>query len=213
VRPDGQKIAVVGSGVAGIVSAHLLSRRHQVTLFEQEARMGGHTSTVELPDGPDRGLAVDTGFIVCNDRTYPLFHKFLAELGVAVRASDMSFGYLDEASGFHYAGTDLNGLFAQRSNLLRPKFWRLMKEVGRFHKAGARSLAADDAKGMSFGQWLRREGFAGDAVDHYIVPMGAAIWSAPFSQILAFPASTYLRFFSNHGLLSSRLPAFCQLNN
>lgn len=202
MRPDGQKIAVVGSGVAGIVSAHLLSRRHQVTLFEQEARMGGHTSTVELPDGPDRGLAVDTGFIVCNDRTYPLFHKFLAELGVAVRASDMSFGYLDEASGFHYAGTDLNGLFAQRSNLLRPKFWRLMKEVGRFHKAGARSLAADDAKGMSFGQWLRREGFAGDAVDHYVVPMGAAIWSAPFSQILAFPASTYLRFFSNHGLLS-----------
>jgi len=202
MRLDGQRIAVVGSGVAGIVSAHLLSRRHQVTLFEQSLRLGGHTSTVELPSGPDRGLPVDTGFIVCNDRTYPLFHKFLAELGVAVRPSDMSFAYLDEASGFYYAGTNLNGLFAQRSNLFKPRFWRLMKEVNRFHKVGARSLAAGNAEGMSFGQWLRREGFAGDPVDHYIVPMGAAIWSAPFSQILAFPAATYLRFFSNHGLLS-----------
>jgi predicted NAD/FAD-binding protein len=166
--------------------------------------LGGHTSTVELPSGPDRGLPVDTGFIVCNDRTYPLFHKFLQELGVAVRASDMSFGYMDEASGFHYAGTDLNGLFAQRSNFFKPRFWRLMKEVNRFHRTGAASIKDGSAEGLSFGQWLRREGFAGDAVEHYIVPMGAAIWSAPFSQILAFPAGTYLRFFGNHGLLSVR---------
>ena len=204
MRPRGQRIAVVGAGVAGIVSAYLLSRRHQVTLFEADTRLGGHTSTVELPDGPDRGLAVDTGFIVCNDRSYPLFHKFLAQLGVAVRPADMSFGYVDEASGFNYAGTGLNGLFAQRRNLLRPAFWRLMQEVARFHKAGALSLQQGTAVGLSFGQWLSREGFAGAAVDHYIVPMGAAIWSAPFSQILAFPAATYLRFFSNHGLLSVR---------
>ncbi len=199
---DGQRIAVLGGGVAGVVSAWLLSRRHQVTLFEKDARLGGHTSTVVLDAGPDAGLAVDTGFIVCNDRTYPLFHRFLAELGVPVRSADMSFGFYDTLSGLQYAGTDLNGLFAQRRNLLSPAFWGLVKEVGRFHKAGARALEQGTAAGLSFGAWLEREGFRGAAVEQYIVPMGAAIWSAPFSGILSFPAETYLRFFRNHGLLS-----------
>lgn len=199
---DGQRIAVVGGGVAGVVSAWLLSRRHQVVLFEKEGRLGGHTSTVVLEQGPDQGLPVDTGFIVCNDRTYPLFHRFLAQLGVPVRRADMSFGFHDSLGGLQYAGTGLNGIFAQRRNLVRPSFWRMLKEVRRFHRAGAASLRRGDAAGLSFGAWLGREGFAGDAVDFYIVPMGAAIWSAPFSGILGFPAETYLRFFDNHGLLS-----------
>lgn len=199
---DGQRIAVIGGGVAGVVSAWLLSRRHAVTLFEKEPRLGGHTSTVVLEDGPHAGLAVDTGFIVCNDRTYPLFHSFLKQLGVGVRSADMSFGFYDTQSGLQYAGTDLNGLFAQRRNLLRPGYWRMMAEVSRFHRTGARSLAAGDAQGLSFGAWLQREGFQGEAVQQYIVPMGAAIWSAPFQGILSFPAETYLRFFANHGLLS-----------
>jgi predicted NAD/FAD-binding protein len=197
-----QRVAVVGSGVAGIVSAWLISRRHDVVLFERERRLGGHTSTVVLEQGPDAGLGIDTGFIVCNDRTYPRFHRLLAELGVGVRPSDMSFGYLDEASGFCWAGTGLNGLFAQRRNLLRPGYWRLLAQARRFHQAGARALRDGGAAGLSFGQWLEREGLRGPVVDHYIVPMGAAIWSAPFSGILAFPAETYLRFFHNHGLLS-----------
>jgi uncharacterized protein len=203
MRPlDGQRIAVIGGGVAGVVSAWLLSRRHRVTLFEKEPRLGGHTSTVVLEQGADQGLPVDTGFIVCNDRSYPLFHRFLSQLGVAVRKADMSFGFHDTLSGLQYAGTDLGGLFAQRRNLLRPAFWRLIKDVRRFHQAGARSLAAGDAQGLSFGDWLSREGFRGPAMEQYIVPMGAAIWSAPFQGILSFPAEAYLRFFSNHGLLS-----------
>jgi len=194
-------LAVVGAGVAGMVSAHLLSRRHHVTLFEQDGRLGGHTNTVVLDKGPDAGLAVDTGFIVCNDRTYPLFHRFLDALKVPVRSADMSFGYRDEASGFCWAGTDLNGLFAQRSNLLSPAFWSLLRQARRFHRAGNRSVEEGDAKGLALGQWLEREGLRGAVVEHYIVPMGAAIWSAPFEQILAFPAASYLDFFRNHGLL------------
>ena len=198
----GQKIAVVGGGVAGLVSAWLLSRQHAVTLFEKNAHVGGHTNTIVVPEGPDAGLAVDTGFIVCNDRTYPNFHRFLDQLGVGVRRADMSFGYHDEGSGLQYAGTDFNGLFAQRANLLRPSYWKLLAEILRFNREGARALEDGSAEGHSLGQWLEALGFMGLALQHYIVPMGAAIWSAPHDKILQFPAETYLRFFSNHGLLT-----------
>lgn len=194
-------LAVVGAGVAGMVSARLLARRHSVTLFEAESRLGGHTNTVVLDSGPDAGVAVDTGFIVCNDRTYPLFHRFLAGLGVPLRSTDMSFGYRDERSGFCWAGTDLNGLFAQRRNLISPSFWGLLRDARRFHRAGKWTVEHGGAQDLSLGQWLEREGLRGAVVEHYIVPMGAAIWSAPYAQILAFPAGSYLRFFSNHGLL------------
>ncbi|MGH7442499.1 MAG: NAD(P)-binding protein, partial [bacterium] len=199
---EGLNIAVVGAGVSGIVSSHLLSRRHKVTVFEQDGRLGGHTSTVVLDRGPDQGLAVDTGFIVLNDRTYPLFHRFLDELEVPVRNADMSFGYLDEASGFCWAGTNLNGLFAQRRNLLSPRFWGLLAQARSFHRVGAEALAGGTAASLSLGQWLQKEGFRGPVLERYIAPMGAAIWSAPYRQILEFPAETYLRFFNNHGLLS-----------
>jgi cyclopropane-fatty-acyl-phospholipid synthase len=198
----GRKIAVVGGGVAGMVSAWLLSRKHTVTLFEKNAYVGGHTNTVTLEDGPDAGLAVDTGFIVCNDRTYPNFHRFLGQLGVSVRNADMSFGYYDEVSGLQYAGTSFNGLFAQRRRLVEPRFLGMLTELSRFHRAGARALADGSAEGRSLGTWLENEGFRGWVLEHYIVPMGAAIWSAPFEKILSFPAQTYLRFFSNHGLLT-----------
>lgn len=200
--PLKRKIAVVGGGVAGLVSAWLLSRKHTVTLFEKNAYVGGHTNTLTVGDGPDAGLAVDTGFIVCNDRTYPNFHRFLKELGVGVRAADMSFGFHDEASGLQYAGTDFNGLFAQRRNLLDPRYWRMLKELLRFNRIGARSLQDGSAEGLTLGAWLSKNGFQGWVLDHYIIPMGAAIWSAPFEQMLSFPAHTYLRFFSNHGLLT-----------
>lgn len=196
-------LAVVGAGVSGMVSAHLLSRRHSVTLFEQEPRLGGHTNTVVLDRdrGADSGLAVDTGFIVCNDRTYPLFHRFLEGLKVPVRPADMSFGYWDEASGFCWAGTGLNGLFAQRRHLCSPAFWKLLGEARRFHRAGAWCVETGGAGNLSLSQWLEQEGLRGPVVEHYIVPMGAAIWSAPYARILDFPAAAYLRFFKNHGLL------------
>ncbi len=172
-----------------------------MTLFEQDGRLGGHTHTVVLDQGPDRGLGVDTGFIVLNDRNYPLLHRFLDELGVSTRDTDMSFGYLDEASGFCWAGTGLNGLFAQRKNLLSPGFWNLLGRARRFHKAGNEALDSGTARGLSLGAWLKREGLEGPVAEHYIVPMGAAIWSAPHAGILDFPAESYLGFFRNHGLL------------
>ncbi len=197
-----RRIAVVGGGVAGLVSAWLLSRKHAVTLFEKNAYVGGHTNTITVEEGPDAGLGVDTGFIVCNDRTYPNFHRFLAQLGVGVRPADMSFGYHDEDGGLQYAGTDLNGLFAQRRTLFSPAYLGLLKELRRFNRTGARALSEGSADGLSLGDWLSRNGFRGWVLQHYIIPMGAAIWSAPFDKMLQFPAQTYLRFFSNHGLLT-----------
>ena len=125
---DKKKIAVVGSGVAGIVSAYLLQEKYQITLFEQNDYLGGHTNTVEITAGSDAGLAIDTGFIVLNDATYPLFQKFLARLDVPTRVSEMSFGFQCLQSGLVYAGNDLNGLFAQRKNLLNPIFYRFLCE-------------------------------------------------------------------------------------
>src|SRR6056300_1016469 len=136
----GQKIAVIGGGVAGIVSAYLLQKRHDVTLFEQNDYLGGHTHTIEIKEGPDAGAAVDTGFIVLNDATYPLFRKFLSQLDVEARVSDMSFGFQCHQSGLVYAGTDLNGLFAQRRNLVKPNFYRFLMEIGRFCKQAQKDL-------------------------------------------------------------------------
>ncbi len=200
----GQKIAVVGGGVAGIVAAHLLQRRHEVTLFEQKDYLGGHTHTVEIVTGPDAGLAVDTGFIVLNDATYPLFQRFLADLEVATRPSEMSFGLHCRQTGLLYAGTDLRGLFAQRSNLFRPTFHRFLAEIARFCKEACIDLDQGSAAGMTLGRYLEAGRFSAYMIDNYLVPMAAAIWSTPTAQIADFPAEPFLRFFRNHGLLSLR---------
>ena len=157
IPPQGQKIAVIGGGVAGIVAAHLLQKRHDVTLFEQNDYLGGHTHTIEIKEGPDAGLAVDTGFIVLNDATYPLFRKFLAQLGVEARVSEMSFGFQCQQTGLVYAGTDFNGLFAQRRNLVSPAFyafcWRLCDSTNRLRKISTR---ATSPRSLSASIW--REG-------------------------------------------------------
>lgn len=200
----GQKIAIVGGGVAGIVAAYLLDQHHQVTLFEQNDYLGGHTHTIEVPDGPDAGVAVDTGFIVLNDATYPLFLKFLAQLGVKTRVSDMSFGFQCHQSGLVYAGTDLNGLFAQRSNLVKPVFYRFLLEIVRFCKQACADLERGDVPRVTLGEYLESGGYSPYMVDNYLVPMAAAIWSTPALQIHDFPAGPFLHFFRNHGLLSLR---------
>jgi predicted NAD/FAD-binding protein len=197
------KVAVVGGGVAGLVSAHELAKSGwDVTLFEKERRVGGHTHTVEVEDGPDAGTPVDTGFIVCNDRTYPGFHRFLAELGVPWRWADMSFGCWDEASGLQYAGTTLSGVFAQRRNLLSPAFWRLLAGIGRFGRGAAAELGGEAMGRETLRAFLARHAVPDAVRDLYIVPMGAAIWSASAAEMLDFPALTYARFFHNHGLLT-----------
>lgn len=200
--PETEKIAVIGGGVAGIVSAYLLQQKHQVTLFEQNDYLGGHTNTVEIKDGSDAGLAVDTGFIVLNNQTYPLFHQFLARLGVTTRASDMSFGFQCHRTGLVYSGNTLNGLFAQRRNLISPNFFRFLLEIGRFSKQARIDLTAGTIPPVTLGDYLQRGGFSPYMIDNYLLPMAAAIWSTPTLRAADFPAKAFLRFFSNHGLLT-----------
>lgn len=197
-----QQIAVIGGGVAGIVSAYLLQQHHRVTLLERNAYLGGHTNTIVIPDGPDAGLAVDTGFIVLNDRTYPLFQTFLARLGVATRKAEMSFGFQCRQTGLVYAGTSLGGLFAQRRNLVSPGFYRLLREIARFGRQARQDLAEQRVPAVTLGEYLRQGQFSAAMVENYLLPMAAAIWSTPALQVGDFPAEAFLRFFSNHGLLS-----------
>ncbi|MDF1554728.1 MAG: FAD-dependent oxidoreductase [Deferrisomatales bacterium] len=196
------RVAVVGAGVAGVTAAHLLQRRHQMTLYEKNDYVGGHTHTIEVPDGPDRGLPVDTGFIVLNDRTYPLLHRLLAQLGVDVRDTEMSFSFQSGATGLEYACTGLNQLFAQRRNLVRPAHWRLLFEVARFCRTARADLAENRLGRATLHEYLARGRYHRDMVDHYLVPMASAIWSTPPGQVTSFPAEPFLRFFDNHGLLS-----------
>jgi predicted NAD/FAD-binding protein len=190
--------AVVGGGVAGIVAAYLLQHRYDVELWESEARLGGHTNTFEVRSGEDAGLCVDTGFIVFNGETYPLFQRFLTELQVAKQLSDMSFGYFCQRTGWGYGGHDLNTFFGQRDKLLNPDFWRFAADLARFNLTSLRRLGRGDIQG-SLRDYLRS--YTRTFVRHYILPIGSAIWSAPLERILDFPARTFLRFFANHGLL------------
>lgn len=186
-----------------MTAAYTLAERHDVTLFEAASRLGGHTNTVDVRLHGET-LAVDTGFIVFNERTYPNFCRLLRELGVDSQPSDMSFSVRSEASGWEYCGSSLNGLFAQRRNLLRPAFYRMLREILRFNRAAMQLLILDDASGPSLGEFLHAERFGSEFTDNYLLPMGAAIWSAPPGRMLDFPASSFARFFANHGLLSLR---------
>ena len=198
-----QSIAVIGGGVAGIVAAWLLQRRHRVTLIEAAPRLGGHTHTVIIPDGPDAGTPVDTGFIVHNDRTYPHFREFLKQLGVDSAATDMSFGYWDGA-GDYWAGTDLRGLFARPGSWISPAHWRFLWGVTAFGKITRERLKEGSLRGLTLAQHLAREHFPASVIERYVVPMGAAIWSAADDEMLDFPAESFARFYENHGLLDLR---------
>lgn len=204
------QVAVIGGGVAGVVAAYLLQRRYRVDLYEAESRLGGHTNTFVVADGEDEGTCVDTGFIVFNGETYPLFQRFLAELGVARQLSDMSFGYLCERTGWAYGGHDLNTFFARRRALFNPDFWRFALDIARFNHISLWRLANGGIQG-TLAEYLR--GYTGSFLRHYILPLGAAIWSAPLDEILRFPAQTYVRFFANHGLLRlTRRPEWFTVN-
>lgn len=196
------RVAVIGSGVAGLTASWLLQKRHDVVLFEKNDKLGGHTNTIVVPDGPDAGTPIDTGFIVMNDKNYPLLHKLLDQLGVAWRWSDMSFGFCCRETGLHYAGTGFNGLFAQRRNLVSPAFWSLLNELRRFCRVAREDLQAGRLGTETLEQFLARHRIGEAAVRNYIVPMGAAIWSATHRDMLGFPALTLIRFWDNHGLLS-----------
>lgn len=192
------RIAVVGSGISGLAAAWMLAERHAVTLFEAAARPGGHSNTVEVTiDGVSHG--VDTGFLVYNERTYPNLTALFRQLGVPTAASDMSFSLSLETPHIEWAGTSLDTLFAQRRNLLRPAFLRMLRDILRFNRAASDDAAASADE--SIGAWLARGGYSAEFRDWYLLPMAAAIWSCPTRTMLEYPFASFARFFRNHGLL------------
>lgn len=202
-----KKIAIIGSGISGLTAGFLLHRQHEITLFEAAPVLGGHTATVDVTqDG--RNYAVDTGFIVFNDRTYPNFLKLLARIGVASQPAEMSFS-VKSPEGLEYNGHNLDTLFAQRRNLLSPSFYRFVAEILRFNRQARAWLAGQkpaepisaDSPELTLGAFLQAGGFSDYFARHYILPMGAAIWSSTLADMRAFPLGFFLRFFQNHGLL------------
>lgn len=194
------KIAIVGTGISGMVAAHLLHRDHDVTVFEEAHYVGGHSNTVDVTvDG--QTYAIDTGFIVFNDWTYPNFMALLNRLGVESQPSDMSFSVKCERTGLEYNGTTLNALFAQRRNLFRPSFHRMVLDILRFNREALELLDREE-DGLTLGSYLSANGYSDAFVQYYVLPMGAAIWSAGAESMRSFPARFFVRFFHRHGMLS-----------
>jgi uncharacterized protein len=196
------KVAIIGSGISGLSCAHYLSTDHEVHVFEANRRIGGHTATVDVQLGTRR-YAIDTGFIVFNDWTYPNFIALMNELGVASKATEMGFSVRDPQSGLEYSGTNLDTLFAQRRNVFSLAFIGMIRDILRFNREAVEDLEAgsiDDEQ--TLGTYLARNGYGEKFIRHYLAAMGSAIWSADCATILEFPVSFFVRFFKNHGLLS-----------
>jgi uncharacterized protein len=196
------RIAIIGAGVSGLVTAHLLGREHDVTVFEAAGYAGGHTNTVRV-DTPYATHEVDTGFIVFNDRNYPNFERLLERLGVASQPSTMTFSVSDGRGDFEYNGSSPNGLFAKRAHLVTPWFHRMIADMARFQRA-ARELLSAAAPGPPLGDWLEQQRFSRPFIDRLIVPQASAVWSADPQQMWSFPARFMAEFFENHGMLSFR---------
>jgi predicted NAD/FAD-binding protein len=195
------RIAIVGSGISGLVAAHRLHPEHEVSVYEAESRIGGHTHTVDVEVDGER-QAVDTGFIVYNEKTYPNFTRLLERLGVETQPSDMSFGVSSERTGIEWGSRGLRGLLAQPGNLVRASFHRTLRDVRRFNRE-SRALLEQDQEKVTLGDYLCGAGYSGEFVEHFVVPMGAAIWSAEPAAFLRMPATMFVRFFENHGLLET----------
>ena len=193
------RIAVIGSGISGLATAWLLSRQHQVVLFEANDYLGGHTHTHDI-ELEGKHYRVDTGFIVHNPTHYPLLTRMFDQLGVATTPTTMSFSMHSEASGVEYNATSLNGLFCQRGNLLSPRFWRMLTDLRRFYRIAPQLLETDDP-GPTLGDYLQQHGFGEAFRDEHLLPMASALWSSPSQQILAFPARYLVQFMANHHML------------
>lgn len=196
------RVAIIGSGISGLMTAHLLHPHHEIVVYEADQRIGGHTHTVDVEVDGERH-SVDTGFIVYNETTYPNFTRLLDQLGVATQPSDMSFGLRCERTGLEWGSRGLRGILAQPSNLLRSSFRRMLGDIVRFNRESKALLEQDEEK-VTLGDYLRGAGYGTEFVASYVIPMGAAIWSAPPSTFLQMPATTFVHFFENHGLLETR---------
>jgi uncharacterized protein len=197
------RVAVVGSGVSGLTAAHILGRTHDVTLFERDERLGGHANTIGIPAADGREVALDTGFIVHNERTYPTLLRLFAELGIATQASDMSFGVRCEGCGLEYAGArGMQGVVPSAGVLGRPRYLRMLGEVRRFHRHARAVLRDPAADELTLDDFLRDGGYSQYFADHFMLPLTGAVWSSSPSTIRDFPARYLIRFFANHGMLT-----------
>jgi predicted NAD/FAD-binding protein len=191
------KIAIVGTGISGLSAAWLLRRHAEVTVYEQNAYAGGHSHTFQVPGGP----AVDTGFIVFNERNYPHLTALFRHLDVASQESEMSFSASIGGGRVEYAGDNLDTLFAQRWNLFDRAHWRMLLDIVRFNRDAKRALRDGLAPELTLGEFILRGGYGSELSRRYLLPMAAAIWSCPVGAMLRFPAASFLKFFENHGLL------------
>ena len=202
IHPYERSVAVIGSGVAGLVAAYALSARDRVTLFEADTRIGGHAHTHYIDRGDGYTVGVDTAFLVHNDRTYPTLCRLFAELGIATQATDMSMSVRDDGSGLEYAGArGIGGLFPTWSTLTRPRYLLMLAEIKRFHAAATRLLQTD-ADDDTLGAFMDRHGFSRYFVDHFMTPLVAAVWSCPPGEAMRYPARYLFVFLEHHGMLS-----------
>jgi len=196
------KIAIIGGGIAGLTAAYCLHDRHDITVFEANNYVGGHTNTIDVEfDGEHH--AIDTGFIVFNYKTYPNFTKMLNQLGVASQPTEMSFSMKCARTGLEYRGADLNGLFAHRRNLFNPRFYRLIKDIFRFNRQSIELLQSNDEE-QTVGDYLAQERYSKEFIEQYFLPMGSAIWSCPLGTFEQFPVRFIVEFYLNHGILAIR---------
>ena len=194
------KVAIIGSGISGLTVASHLHPDFDIAVYESASWIGGHTNTIDVPVGNDH-LSIDTGFIVFNDRTYPNFIAMLDRLGVASQNAPMTFSVRCDRSNLEYRGADFGGLFAQKRNLLRPKFYRLLKGILKFNKVGSQ-LLDNDAEDVTVKEFFQQNNFPREFYDYYFLPMGSAIWSCPQSTFENFPIRFIAEFYHHHGLLS-----------
>ncbi|MDG1938240.1 MAG: FAD-dependent oxidoreductase [Pseudomonadales bacterium] len=198
------KIAIIGAGISGLTAAYYLNKEHDVCVYESAPKIGGHTATMDV-ESHGRHYAVDTGFIVYNDWTYPNFIRLLDELNVETQPTSMSFSVSCEKTGLEYAGSNLNTLFAQRKNIFSLTFWKIIKDIVRFNREAIEDLEADRIDpAMTLRQYLQISDYSDAFKKNYLIPMGAAIWSAGVDSMMDFPLLFFVRFFKNHGLLSIR---------
>jgi predicted NAD/FAD-binding protein len=197
------RVAVVGSGVAGLTAAHIIARTHEVTLFERDDRLGGHANTIAIGTADGREVALDTGFIVHNQRTYPTLLRLFADLGIATQDSDMSFGVRCEGCGLEYAGArGMHGVVPRPGVLGRPRYLRMLTEVKRFHRQARTVLSDPAADGLTLDGFLCQGGYSPYFADHFMLPLTGAVWSSSPSTIRDFPARYLIRFLANHGMLT-----------
>lgn len=197
-----KSVAIIGTGIAGMGCAHFLHRDYEVTLFEQNDYVGGHTNTVMAPE-PETGreVPIDTGFMVFNRVTYPHLCRLFDVLDVPVKQTDMSFSVSDKRNGIEWCGSSLNHIFAQRRNLLNWRFLNMVKSIDRFNREAIEALDDPATGNLTLGEYVNKRGYGQNFLEMYLVPMGGAVWSMPPAEMLRFPAATLLRFFHNHGFL------------